>query len=405
MEGGNVSKSYPYGFEPPHELETTPLYVKLRAEEPVARIKLPHGEESWLVTRHETNKILMTDRRFSRAAVMAADEERVPRASAFPARSNPISAVDPPEHTKLRQLIAGWLSRQQAEQRRPRARQIADELIDAMLAAGQPGDLVEAFAVPFPLMMIGEIFGVPPSDRAQFRDWAVPVLSHSGTNADIESAYARMRGYMGSLLARKYEHPEDDLLSTFMRAEREGRFTRQEMINLAVALVLNDSVTTQISSFLFALLTHPDQLAWLRADPSRVPQAVEELLRYAPLGPDTHSGGGGHIRMAMEDLELDGVSIRAGEFVLPAIASANRDERVFTDAEKLDLSRNPNPHIAFGHGIHRCPGEKVGRMELQVAMETVVRRIPNVRLAVPVREVPWKVRMVSRGPTKLLAEW
>ena len=174
---------------------------------------------------------------------------------------------------------------------------------------------------------------------------------------------------------------------------------------MAVALLVNDSVANQIGSCLYLLFTEPEQLAWLRAHMSLVEEAVEELLRFAPLSPDLPAGGQGHVRMAMEDVELDGVLIRAGEFVLPSLTSANRDEEIFADAHKLDLTRTTNRHIAFGYGTHRCPGEKVGRMEMQVAIGSLLTRFPNLRLAVPVDEVPWKTGMASRGPTRLLAEW
>lgn len=400
-----MRKVYRYAFDPPYRLEPTPLFAALRSEEPVARVKLPYGEEGWLVTRHESVKLVLNDLRFSRAAVTEA-AERTPRSSPFPLRTNPISAVDPPEHTRLRKLIAGAFTRRQAELRRPRAQHIADELIDAMIGAGPPLDFIDAFAIRFPLMVICELFGVPPLDRIQFREWAMPVLSLSGyTQEQIDAAYVRMRGYIASLIARKRHDPADDLLSTFVVAQTEQGFTEQEVVNIAVALLVNDSVANQIGSCLYLLLTHAEQLGWLRANMSLVNQAVEELLRVAPLAPDMPAGGQGHIRMALSDVEIDGVLIRAGDFVLPSITSANRDERVFSDPHELDLTRARNPHIAFGHGPHRCPGEKVGRMEMQVAIASLVRRFPDLKLAVPVEEVPWKIGMVSRGPTKLIAEW
>lgn len=400
-----MSKVHRYGFDPPYRLEPTPLYAKLRSEEPVARIKLPYGEESWLVTRQETIKIVLTDRRFSRAAVMASGE-RVPRVTTYASLSNPMSAVDPPEHTKLRRLVAEAFTRQRTEQRRPRAQQIVDELIDDMIAAGPPAEFNIAFAIPFPLTLIGEIFGVPESDRHQFRNWAVPVLSQTFSKEEVEESLRKMRDYVTALVARKREQPGSDLLTHLVLAEVDKqRVTEEEVVNLAVALLLNDSVANQLSSFLYLLFTHPDQLAWLRANMSKIPQAVEELLRFAPLSPDMPSGGQGHMRMAMADIELDGVLIRAGDFVQISITSANQDEEVFANPDKLDLSRTANRHIAFGYGLHRCPGEKLGRMEMQVAVASVLNRFPNLRLAVPVDDVPWKVGMAARGPVSLPVEW
>jgi cytochrome P450 len=402
-----MCKAYRYGYTEPYRLDPTPLYAKLRSEEPVARVASPYGEECWLVTRHESVKTVLADARFSRAAVITAGEQ-VPRASSFTPGSNPISALDPPEHTRLRQLIAGAFTKRQAKRHRPRAHQIANELIDGMIATGPPVDLGDTFAERFPIMLIGEIFGVPRSDRVQFREWAVPVLSRTAyPKQEVEAAKARLLGYLASLVARKRERPEDDLLTTLLLAHaNKQHVTEEELISVVVSLLLNDSIANQITSFLYLLLTHADQLTWLRAHMSRVPQAVEELLRFAPLAADVAgSGANGHTRMATADVDMDGVTIRAGDFVLPSITSANRDERVFADAHKLDLTRTRNPHLAFGYGTHHCPGAELSRMEMQVAMTSLLTRFPNLRLAVPVHEVPWKVGLVVRGPERLPVQW
>jgi len=400
-----MRKVHRYAFDPSDRLEPTPLYAKLRSEEPIARVKLPHGEEGWLVTRHESVKKVLGDPRLSRAAVVAAGE-RAPRSSINPLRVNPMSAVDPPELARRRKFVAGGLTRNRVEPYRPRTQEIANELIDDMIAAGPPGDVIESFSTRLPVMMSGEVLGVPRSDRIQFRDWGPPLMSQAGyTKQEIDDIYVRLRGYIRSLAARKREHPEDDLLSTFVQAQAEGQLTEDEVVSTAIALLVNDATANQIGSCLYLLLTHTDQLAWLRSNMSQLTKAVEELLRFAPLAPDVPVGGQGHIRMAMEDIELEGVLIRAGEYILPSIISANRDERVFVNADKLDLTRTPNRHIAFGHGAHRCPGEKLGRMEIQVAMASLLTRFPSLRLAVPVDEVPWKKDMASRGPEKLLVAW
>jgi len=401
-----MRKTYRYGFDAPYRLEPTPLYGMLRSEDPVARVTPPYGEEAWLVTRHESVKTVMKDPRFSRAAVVASGE-RTPRVTEFVAPTNPISAVDPPEHTRIRKLISGVFTRLAVEQRRPRARQITGELIDEMIAAGPPRDVISAFAAPFQTLIVGEIFGVPRSDRLQFREWSAPVMSQwSCTKQQIDAAYAQMREYLASLIAQKREQPGDDLMSMLVLSYvDQQQITEREAINLAISLLVNDSVVNQLASGLYLLLTHPDQLAWLRANMSRVPDAVEELLRFAPLTADIPIGGQGHVRMAMEDIELDGVHIRAGEFVVPSINSANRDERVFDEPHRLDLTRASNPHIVFGHGTHHCVGEKLARMEMQVAVESLLTRFPNLALAVPVDEVPWKKGTVTRGPAALQVTW
>lgn len=399
-----MPKVYRYGFDAPDRLELTPLYTQLRSEEPVARVTLPYGEEGWLVTRHASVKTVLADGRFSRTAVVAA-HERTPRSSPLPLRSNPLS-VDPPEHTRLRQPVATGLGRQQSELFRPRAQQIADELIDAILAAGPPIDIVEAFATRFPITSVSDLFGVPRADGAKVLEWSTPTRSQTGyTREQIEASYARMREYLTSLLGRKREQPGDDLLSSLLHLESERQYTDAELVSIMTSLLLNDSVANQIVNCLYLLFTHPDQLAWLREHMSRLPQAVEELLRFVPLSPDTPGAAQGHVRMAMEDITLDGATIRAGDFVVPSIVSANRDEQVFTEAHKLDLTRSRCPHIAFGHGYRRCPGDKVSRMLMQVGIGSLLTRFPNLRLAMPLPEVPWKVGMITRCPEKLLVQW
>lgn len=400
-----MHKVYRYGFDVPYRLEVTPLYAQLRSEEPVARVELPYGEQGWLVTRHESVRTVLGDERFKRAPVVVAGE-RTPRASPIPLRANPLSTVDPPEHTRRRQPVAAVLRRQPSEQFLSGVQRIADELIDGIIAAGPPVDVVDAFAVRFPVMSLGEFFGVPPSDRIKFHEWSIPTRSQTiHTGEEIEAAYRRMREYITALVARKREQPDDDVLSSLVHLKGDRQFTNEEVVSIAVSLLLNDSVANQIANCLFLLLTHPDQLAWLQAHMSELPQAVEELLRFAPLSPDTPGGGQGHVRMAAEDLTLDGAMIHAGDFVLPSIISANRDEQVFADAHKLDLTRPRCPHIAFGHGYRRCPGDKVSRMLMQVAMGSLVTRFPSLRLAMPVDEVPWKIGMITRTPTKLLVQW
>jgi len=399
-----MPKVYRYGFDAPDRLELTPLYAQLRPEEPVARVELPYGEQGWLVTRHASVKTVLADQRFSRTAVVAA-HDRTPRSSPLPLKSNPLS-VNPPEHTRLRQPVATGLGRQPSELFRPRAQQIADELIEGMIAHGPPADVVDAFATRFSSTSMGDFLGVPRSDSAEFRDWSAPTRSQTGFSGEqIEAAYARMREYLTSLVARKRVQPGDDLLSSLLHLKSDRQYTDEEVVSIMSSLLLNDSVANQIANFLFVLFAHPDQLAWLRDHMSALPQAVEELLRFVPLSPDSPGAAQGHVRMATEDLTIDGATIRSGDFVVPSIISANRDEQVFADAHKLDLTRPRCPHVAFGHGYRRCPGDKVSRMLMQVALGSLLTRFPNLQLAVDAHEVPWKFGMITRSPEKLLVQW
>lgn len=399
-----MPKVYRYGFDAPYRLEVTPLYAQLRSEQPVARVELPFGEQGWLITRHASVKTVLADPRFSRTAVVAA-RERTPRASPLPLRSNPLS-VNPPEHTRLRQPVATGLGRRQSELFRGAAQQIADGLVDGLLADGPPVDIVDRFATRFSTVAMGDFLGVPRPDSARLREWSTPTRSQTGfTRDEIDAAYARMRDYLTSLVARKREQPGDDLLSSLLQPGTRAQYTDEELISIMTSLLLNDSVANQIANCLYLLFTHPAQLAWLREHRSALPHAVEELLRFVPLSPDSPGAAQGHVRMATADLTIDGATIRAGDFVVPSIISANRDEQVFSDAHKLDLTRSRCPHIAFGHGYRRCPGDKMSRMLMQVGLGTLLTRLPDLRIAVPVDEVPWKSGMITRSPATLLVQW
>jgi nocardicin N-oxygenase len=400
-----MGETYRYGFGEPYQLEPAALYATLRREAPTARITTPYGMEGWLVTRHHSVQTVFSHPAFSRAAAEA-ECDRLPRSGPLPLTANPLSAVDPPEHTHRRHLVAGAFAKREAKRYRPRAQQIAHELIDDIVAAGSPTDISETFAKRLPTLLIGEIFGVPESDRFQFRDWAVPVLSRTGhTEQELVVAERRFSDYLTNLLVQDGEQPAGSLAAAMWAGAREHQITDQQIIALISSFLLNDSIANQITSSLCFLLTRPAQLRWLAAHLSRMPQAVEELLRFVPLAPDVPGGADGHVRMAVQDVVLDGVTIRAGDFVVPSITSANRDERVFPHAHEADLGRTRNPHLTFGYGTHRCPGAELSRMELQVALSTIITRLPELRLAVPAGEVRWKVGMLSRGPASLPVQW
>jgi nocardicin N-oxygenase len=401
-----MRRVYDYGHDEPYRLDPTPLYAKLRSQEPVARVSTPYGDAGWLVTRYESVKTVLHDPSFSRAAAVE-QGDRLPRASAHVPKVNPMSATDPPEHSRLRQLVSGAFTKHKAQQHRARTEEIANELIDELVSAGPPADLNHGFAKRFPILSLAEILGMPRSECIQVKEWTTPIVTRRGhTAAEISTAHARLEEYLTALLARRRAHPEDDFISTLVQSQqRKSRYTDDELVFLVASLLINDSVASHLGSALYLLLTHPEQLAWLRENPHHMPHAVEELLRFTPQSPDIPSAGQGHVRYAVEDIEIDGVKIRAGEWVLPSIISANRDERVFPDADRLDLTRTRNRHIAFGFGTHHCPGAALTRMQLQVAFTTVLTRFPHLALALPADEVPWKTGHVTRGPEKLPVTW
>jgi nocardicin N-oxygenase len=255
-------------------------------------------------------------------------------------------------------------------------------------------------------MMICEMLGVPYDDRGKFGGLPRMIMSATA-GAQANQAGTDLLEYLRGLIIERRARPTVDMISALVQAcDNDGQITEDELVALAENLLVGSYETTanEMANFLFILLSRPDQLAWLRQDLSRVPAAVEELLRFVPLAAGA-PGAGGHARIATADVELDGVTIRAGDAVLPSIVSANRDERVFAQPDQLDLTRRSNPHVAFGHGIHHCVGAQLARMELQATLAGLLSRFPALRLAVPPDEVPWKIGFIQRGPAELLAEW
>ncbi|MBU3062146.1 cytochrome P450 [Nocardia sp. NEAU-G5] len=395
-----------YPFNPPFRLDIDPALVALRREEPIVRVRMPYGGDGWLVTRYEDVKFVLADPRFSRAATV--DREDIPRVLAQPSRPNTLLSMDPPDHTRLRRLVAKAFTGRRVEQLRPRAQQIVDERLDALEKHGAPADLVAELALPLPVTIICEMLGVPPSDQHRFRDFSDAALSTTAYTADeIAAARAGLEAYLAEVVAARRADPTgggDDLLGALVTArDEDDRLTEAELVQLGITLLIagHETTASQIANFAYTLLTMPGQWERLRREPELMPGAIEELLRYVQLG----SGGAAFGRVATEDLELRGVTVRAGETVFVNTQSANRDESVFDAAAELDLARSHNPHIAFGHGVHHCLGAQLARVELQVTFESLLRRFPGLTLAVAPEEVPFKTGLLVRGPKALPVSW
>ena len=391
-------RTYPFG--PSDPLELHPLYAYLREHEPLCRVRLPYGEEAWLVTRYEDIKRVLGDARFSRAVGLARDRPRLtpelPRAT--------IIDMDPPEHSRLRRLVAKAFTTRRVEQLRPRARQITGSLLTGMAEAGPPADLVESLALPMPVMVICELLGVPYADRASFQVWTGGLMSTTALTPEQRAGHvADLSSYLAGLVGQRRREPTDDLLGALVLARDEGdRLTEQEMISLAMTLLAGGHETTanQIAISGYLLLTHPDQLALLRSRPDPIPGAAEELMRFVPL-----AATAGTPRYATVDVELTGGTVRAGDAVLVFVPAANRDPRVFPDPDRLDVTRVPAAHLALGHGAHHCLGAGLARMELQVALGSLLERFPGLRLAVDKDELRWKAGTLVRGPVAVPVAW
>ncbi|WP_433346783.1 cytochrome P450 [Micromonospora sp. CA-111912] len=389
-----------YPFSDPDRLNLDPRYARLRRDEPLSRVRLPYGEPAWLATRHADVRTVLGDARFSRAAAVGRDEPRnTPRQI-----QGGILAMDPPDHTRLRRLVARAFTARRVEELRARTRQVADELVDGLLASGPPADLVDHLATPLPIRVICDLLGVPVTDQDKFHTWSEAIVSTTSLSAEQAQRYIdNLFAYMGGLIAQRRQEPTDDLIGAMVRArDADDRLSEEEVVQLAAGLLAagHETTVTQIPNFLYVLLHHPDEWARLRADRSLVPRAVEELMRFVPLG-----AAAAFARYAKEDVEIGGVLVRAGEPVVVSIPSANRDETVFPDADRLDLGREVNPHIGFGHGVHHCVGAQLARMELQVVLDTLLDRTPGLRLAVPESELPWKSGLLVRGLTAMPVAW
>ncbi len=368
-------------------LDPDPLLAELRASQPVVRVQLPFGEPCWLLTRYEDVRAMLADARFSRAATIGTDVGRM--AEFFPIEDS-ILGMDPPEHTRIRRLVSATFTARRMQALRGRAQEIVDGLLDAMSDAEQPVDFVEAVALPLPITMICELLGVPFDDRERFHGWANIFMTSSGhTVEELLDAHGQLTAYLADLIAKRRVEPTDDILGALVAARDEDGavITEGELRSLAMAILVAGYETTanQLGKFVLCLLDNPEQLQRLRENPELVPNAVEELMRLIPL-----SAGSQIAYLATEDVEIGGVVIHAGEGVIPSTASANRDESVFVDADHLDVERPDVFQLGFGHGSHYCLGAHLARVELQVAIGSLLARFPDLRLAVPTAEVPWK---------------
>jgi cytochrome P450 len=395
----------PFPLPPsPSLYHPTPLLSELRDTRPVAPVVMPDGKRAWLVTRYEDVRQVLVDRRFSRAAAQTPGVARSQRGLAMAAEDSMLG-MDPPEHTRLRRLVSRAFTPRRVEELRPRVAALVDELIDGMQRRPRPVDLVENFSLPLPVRVICELLGVPARDRRRFREWSDRVMSDSTVPPEeIEAAISALSDYFAQLIAAKRAAPADDLMTALIQARDDhDRLSEQELVRMCFGLLIAGHETTanQINMFLLTLLHHPNELVRLRANLDGMPRAVEELLRFVQLG----DGGTGMPRVTLEEVQLSGVTIPAGEAVLPGITIACRDPDVFTRPDRLDLSREDNPHLAFGAGAHYCLGAQLARMELQEALRGLLRRMPNLRIAVHDSALRFKRGMLLRSLESLPVTW
>ncbi|MFK4212454.1 cytochrome P450 [Streptomyces sp. NPDC030920] len=390
-----------YPFERESAMQACPVYGHLRENQPVAEVRMPSGDHAYLATRYDDVRTVFSDPRFSRAATL---EDGAPRLAAAPQKFKSLLNMDPPEHTRVRRLVSREFTVRRVAALRPRIQEHTDALLDAMAKSEGPVDLIPALAFPLPVTVICELLGVPFEDRDKFSAWSSAFLATtSRTKEEMLAAQTGLVTYLSELVASKREHPDEGLLSALVSIHDEDgdRLSHEELIFLGISLLVAGHETTvnQIANSVVALLTSPERLAELQADPSLIDAAVEELLRAYPPGDE------GLLRITTEEVELGGVVIPKGCAVLPGLASANRDHRQFTDPDELDFHRPSNAHFAFSHGTHYCIGAGLARLELQIAIGTLFQRFPTLKLAVAPEDLPRPSGMLVHGITSLPVEW
>ncbi|MEU4242629.1 cytochrome P450 [Actinoplanes sp. NPDC026619] len=377
----------------------------VRTMGPVGKVTIWDGSTPWFITRHADQRALLNDARLSIDEKRAGYPHMTPgRAAAAPHIPAVITNTDPPEHTRLRRTVNGPFMVKRVEALRPRIQEIIDSLVDDLLAGPHPTDLVQTIGLPVPTLVITQILGVPYADHKFFQEASHRAISHDADPSDAAAAGRGIGEYLGALLTKKIDEPADDVLSEMGARVEAGEMTFAEAVTMGGAILIagHETSASMISLGTLALLHNPDQLALLREnsdDPKFVANATEEILRYLTI---VHSG---IRRIAVEDIELHGTVIRAGDGVVFELAGANYDPAEFPSPDRLDLRRAARQHHAFGYGAHQCLGQSLARVELQVAYGTLYRRIPTLALAVPFEEVEFAMEGVAYGLKSLPVTW
>jgi biflaviolin synthase len=377
-----------------------PVLRELMTEGPVTRIRLPNGEGwAWLVTRYDDVRMVTNDPRFSREAVMDRPVTRL--APHFIPARGAVGFLDPPDHTRLRRSVASAFTARGVERVRDKARLILDELVDELLEAGPPADLIEAVLGPFPIAVICELMGVPATDRHDMHTWTQLILSSSQGAEVSERAKDEMGAYFADLVGLREGATGEDVTSLLGAAVGRGEVTLEEAVGLAVLIQIGGEAVTNNSGQMFhVLLSRPELAERLRSEPALRSRAIDELLRWIP-----HRNAVGLSRIALEDVEIRGHTIRAGDAVYVSYLAANRDPDVFPDPDAIDLDRSPNPHVAFGFGPHYCVGGMLAKLESELLVDALLDRVPGLKPAVPPQEVPFKKGALIRGPEALPVTW
>ncbi|MEW1724468.1 cytochrome P450 [Streptomyces sp. NPDC093109] len=385
-------------------LAPAPAVQELREKKPITKVRIWNGGTPWLITRHADQRALMADPRVS-------DDDLDPgfpyvnahRAEVAPYTPRLITNTDAPEHTRLRRTVNGPFVVKRIEKMREPVQKIVDGLIDTMLAGPNPVDLLQAFALPVPSLVIAELLGVPYKDHDFFQRSSGLVLDSTVAPEKAREVSDALAAYLDNLLGEKMAAPGEDVLSEMGARVTAGEMSRTEAVHMGVAMLIagHETTATMISLGTLAFLLHPDQLAVVREsdDPKVIANAVDEMLRYLTILQT------GVRRVAKEDIEIGGTVIEAGDGIIFDLHAANWDPEAFPEADRLDVTRPARMHQAFGYGPHQCLGQNLARLELQVVYSTLYRRIPTLRLAAAVEELEFDHTGTTYGVQSLPVAW
>lgn len=399
-----------YPFEPfrgdlPEEL------LEMVHTKPVSRVRIPDGRVVWLVVGYPEASLVLSDPRFARrnAELVPGEQCPVDSADAPPAAADPEQcpagqrqlSMDGKPHHDLRRLAARAFTARRIEAYRPRVQAITDELIDAMMAAGPPGDLVSGLVVPLPVIVTCELLSIPVADRDQIADWANAIMSLTAHGqAEAARADAELRNYLLRRLTARRNEPGEDLLSSWLGTQAGSDLSDAEIVGLAIAVLIGGREISSTSAGIRALFQHPTALQRLRDDPSLLPAAVEEILRWTSVSPMFL------VQTVTEDIELGGQQLRAGDGVMAVPWAANRHDAAFPEPHAFDLDRpQNNPHLTFGFGPHFCLGAALGRLQVEIAIGTLLRRMPALAPATPLENLPWRDERINCGLAEFPVTW
>lgn len=397
-------------YSPTFKADPYPTYAAMREQAPVCHNPGLDGKSLlWFITRYEEAEAVLRDhKRFVknyRATLTSEQRAQLPPEPRLERLLNQhLLNLDGVDHVRLRSLVNKVFTAQMINRLQGRVQTIADELLDKVQARGQM-DLIDDYAFPLPIVVIAEMLGVPAADRDRFRVWSNAFVSPALTPeawAHTEQLMIQFTNYLGQIFAERRRNPKDDLITALLQAEEAGdKLSEEELYSMVILLIVAGHETTLnlIGNGMLALLRNPDQLALLKSRPELMPNAIEEFLRYD--GPVERATP----RFAAEDVEIGGQLIQRGDAVFVVLGGADRDPAEFSKPDQLDVTREDNRHLAFGFGVHYCLGAPLARLEGRIALNTLLKRLPNLRLAAPAAELTWRPNTFLRGLQQIPVVW